>query len=438
MGNQDNEMKRWLLYSGAALVLGLMFFTTGLSAQVANTGTVPNGVMVTRNFTGIWDQVDQESQGIALQVVNQWDDAPRAVVYWYTYGTDRQSAWYLASGEFTNDRVELQLFESTDVGFMQAADPAKNPVNSIGTMTIVFDSCQSGEVSYDTDKPEVGSGSFRIERLVGVRHTNCSGGLSDDMYADAAFGEQHMNLLTARDGVAGSGHVRYEGFPGHIEFDVTADGLADGHYHLMVGGVDRGEFDVSQGFGEMRFASPAEDGRLLLNFDPRGVPIELHDGMGAVLSSFENMMTSGHHHGGMTDDHDYDCQYDSGMSGMGGMGGMRHCVQDGDYAEIHTDLDNTGTLPEATGHAEWNMNANRVQFAVEIANVPAGIYMVNVAGTDVGTINAVQTDDGVFGRLSFRDPESYGMRHLDFEPRGEWVRVSMDGNVIMQVQFPAE
>ena len=50
-------------------------------------------MIVTRHFTGIWDQVDHESQGLALQVVEQLDGSRRAVGYWYTYGDDRATAW---------------------------------------------------------------------------------------------------------------------------------------------------------------------------------------------------------------------------------------------------------------------------------------------------------------------------------------------------------
>jgi hypothetical protein len=38
----------------------------------------------------------------------------------------------------------------------------------------------------------------------------------------------------------------------------------------------------------------------------------------------------------------------------------------------------------------------------------------------------------------FRDPESYGREHLDFEPRGQKIEVLQQNNTILEVNFPAE
>ena len=43
------------------------------------------------------------------------------------------------------------------------------------SMTIVFDSCDTGVVTYETDHAEVGSGSFDIVRVSEVMNTHCSG-----------------------------------------------------------------------------------------------------------------------------------------------------------------------------------------------------------------------------------------------------------------------
>jgi hypothetical protein len=287
-------------------------------------------------------------------------------------------------------------------------------------------------------------------------NTHCSGGMSDDMHADAMFGEQRVELAPASNGITGTGYGRYEDFPGHIEFEVEVSDLSDGDYHLYVGGHERGAFAVSQGYGELEFASPAEDGKLLLNFDPREQQIEVHDASGAVLSSFDDVIDAdNHHHGGYhgnDDEHNFDCQYGSGHghgmghgmgsgmgSGMGpGMGGMHYCVDDGDFIDIRADLRETGSLPGARGQAEWDMNSQRVQFSVQIENVPAGLYTLHVAGRDVGVIDAFQMHFGVYGHISFRDPVAYGMHHLDFEPRGELIQVRKDDSVILEVEFPTE
>jgi len=424
----------------------------GLLAQNGNGAYGPaDGMIVPRHFTGLWDQVEQESQGIALQVVEQASGARRAVAYWYTYGTDRKTAWFIGIGDLVDNRIEMELYDSTDVGFMQDADPNNDPVSDIGTLIFEFDSCQSGTVTYDTNREDIGSGSFHIERLAEVMNTHCTGSIVDDMHSDAIFGEQRMQLDSSREGIEGSGYARYEDHPGQMEFEVEVQGLPDGSYHVFIGGQDRGAFEVVDGYGQLRFISPGEDGYMLMNFDPRGMQIEVRDGQGAVLSSFGDTLDEDdhEHHMGMGSGgdygHDYDCAYHvgDGMGGshgdMGGMGEMLGCVEEGDYVEIDADLQNTAVLAEARGKAEWEMNAERVRFAVEIEDVPAGFYPLHVAGQEVGVIETFQMHNGeVYGRLSFRDPALSGMSPLDFEPRGQKIEVFQGDEVILEVTFPTQ
>ena len=446
-------MKFGVVFFSIAIAVVLAGSAAELSAHENGSGNSPDGIMVTRNFTGIWDQADQQSQGLALQVVEQLDDSRRAVVYWFTYGADRKTAWFIGIGDLVDDRIEFELFETTDVGFMQDAMPGVDPVQSIGNMTIVFESCDSGVVTYETDNLGVGSGSFSINRLAEIMNTHCSGGISDDMHSDAMYGEQRMELAPAREGVTGSGHARYDDYPGHMEFEVDVDGLPDGDYHLFVGMQDHGEFTVQGGHGVAEFASPGEDGKRMMTFDPRGLQIEIHDGQGVVLSSFENSFEEDDHghqgngggHQG-DDDHNYDCEFGpgSGHGSGGGMGngmggGMDDCVDDGEFIEIEIDLENTGVLPEAKGETEWEMNSQRVEFSVEIEDVPVGSYPLQVGGIEVGMITAFQMHDGdVYGHIKFRDPEVFGREHLDFEPRGQKIEVFQGDSVILEVEFPAE
>jgi hypothetical protein len=442
-------MKVTRFISSTALAIGLVAFGTNVFAHGSGPGDFPDGMIVTRHFTGIWDQVDQEAQGLALQVIEQLDDSRKSVVYWYTYDADRKSAWFTGVGILTDNQIDFELFESTDVGFMQDAEPGNDSVASIGTMTIVFDSCNSGVVTHETDHPTVGNGTFNIERLLEVMNTHCSGGISDDMHADSIFSDQRVELTPARESITGSGQAQYEDHPAHMEFELEVEGLLDGNYHLFVGMHDRGEFTVHEGRGGMEFASPAEDGKMLMTFDPRGKQIEVRDNQGAVLSSFDDMFEeddhghhgdgNGHHGDG---DHNYDCEFGHGSGhGMGGgMGdGMTDCVEDGEFIEIAVDLENTGVLSEAKGEAEWEMNSQRVEFSVEIEGVPVGKYTLRVAGENIGVIDAFEMHDGdVYGHIRFRDPETHGREHLDFEPRGQMIEVLQGGDTILEVEFPME
>lgn len=413
-------------------------FIASLLLTILSIDVFSAELLVTRSFTGAWDQVNQESQGINLQVIEQTDDARVAVAHWYTYGQDRKSAWYLGVGHIVDDHINFDLYHSDDVGFMENGRPGDDSVRPIGTMTMRFDDCNNGMVNYDTTHAEVGSGSFAIGRITDIMNMHCSGGISDNLDARSMFGEQRLDLESGREGSSASGHAWFENFPGRSQFEFKTDGLPEGSYHLYVGTDERGEFTVSDGFGKLEFSSPMETGKRLLTFDPCGMQISVHDGSGEVLSSFDAVFECQSYGYGGDHDHDYDCEFGFGM-GMGMGRGMDDCVDDGEKLEVEVDLVNTGQLGAARGEVEWGMTTSHVEFSVEIEAVPVGNYPLVVGGTEVGVIVAHEMmHSGVFGRIMFRDPQTYGGYHLDFDPRGQTIEVMQQGNVILTVDFPEE
>lgn len=411
-------------------------FVASLCLTLLATDLFSAELLVTRSFTGAWDQVNQESQGINLQVVEQADDSRVAVVHWYTYGQDRKSAWYLGVGHIVDDHINFDLYHSEDVGFMEDGKPGDDSVKPIGTMFMSFENCNSGTVTFDTNHDEVGSGAFDISRITDIMNMHCSGGISDNMDSRALFGEQRIDLVSTREGMDASGHARFDEAPGHNGFEVDTNGLPDGNYHLYVGEHDCGEFAVSGGFGDIEFKSPLESGKHLLTFDPRGMQIRIHDGAGEILSSFDGIFERESHGHDGDDDHNYDCETGMGM-GHDDNHGMDDCVEDGEVLEIEVELVNSGQLQGAKGEAEWEMSSSHIEFSVEIEEVPAGNYPLVIAGQAVGTIVAHEMmHSGVFGRIMFRDPPMYGGYPLDFDPRGQTIEVMQQGNVILTVDFP--
>lgn len=72
-------------------------------------------------------------------------------------------------------------------------------------------------------------------------------------------------------------------------FHVEVEDLADGSYDLFVGGIDRGDVQVTEVAGEHRgeiefHTDPSEVGKVLLTFDPRGQTIEVKQGATTLLS----------------------------------------------------------------------------------------------------------------------------------------------------------
>jgi hypothetical protein len=411
----------------------------GLAALLLPLQALAQELIVTRSFTGLWDQPLHENQGINLQIVHQLSGEKVGVAYWFTYGSDNKSAWFIGIGPANGSRIEMTLYEAADVGFLQPDDPQDDPVNEVGTMMIEFTSCKDGDVTYMTNLANVGSGSFPIERITDLHNTNCTGGVSDDTPADVLLTEQRIGLAPARQGISGSGHADFEERADRTEFSVEVEDLADGNYRIVVGGVDRGELVVALGIGETEFRSPVEAGKVLLTFNPRGRVIEVHDDQGAVLSSGDNVFAGG---GGCT--HNCGGMGGGGGGGMGGGGGGSGGGGGGDpeidfgAVDIEVELDNSGVYPAASGDAKLEPRDDRTDFSVEIEDVPVGSYDLRIGGNIVGTIEVmVMTDGSVQGELEFRTPVEPGKILLDFDPRGLQIDVLEGTTVVLETLFPS-
>ena len=368
-------------------------------------------VLVTRNFTGGWDQSDHESQGISLQIIDQANGEKVAVAYWFTYGSDEQSAWFLGIGTVIGNRIEMTLYEASGVGFLEDDSPGDDNVVAVGTMEFEFSGCDDGVVTFATDIMGVGSGTFPISRLTDLFNADCSGGVSDDTPSDVLPTEQRISLVAAREGSLASGHADFEERADRTKFSVEVEDMIDGSYRIVVGGIDRGELIVALGIGETEFRSPVEAGKVLLTFDPRGESVEVHDDQGVVLTSGDVILDPG-------DDDDNEEPIDFGTT------------------EIEVDLSNMGVYPLASGDARLRPEIDRTDFRVEIEDVPAGNYALTVGGQTVGTIIAELQDGTVVGELEFRNPVEPGKILLDFDPRGKEIRVWEGSIAILETIFP--
>ena len=395
-----------------AIVLLLSLLLFPLSA-------IADDIMVTRHFTGLWDQSEHESQGINLQIIDQDSGDKVGVAYWYTYDDNMESAWFLAAGPVIGNRVEMVLYEGQGIGFLESNVEGNERVVEVGSLELEFSSCNEGTATFATTLPSVGSGSFPVERFTDLFNTSCSGGVSDDTPSDVLVTEQRIGLSPARDGLLASGHADFEERPDRTEFSVEVEDLADGSYRIMVGGIDRGELVVTMGIGETEFRSPVEAGKVLLAFDPRGQKIEVHDDQGAVLTSDDSVIDGG------------------GNGGDDGGGDDGGGTLDFGSVEIEVGLSNTGVYPLASGDAKLEPRDDRTDFSVEIEDVPVGDYTLRIGGSVVGTISVVQLTDGsVEGEIEFRNPVEPGKVLLDFDPRGLQIDVLEGSTVILETLFP--
>ena len=372
-------------------------------------------LVVTRYFSGLWDQTNQENQGIVLQIVDTDPEVKKAVGYWFTYGDDLESAWFIGIGEVEGSLVVLDLYSVSGIAFMEDDHPEIDNVESVGSLILAFKNCNHGTATWEL--AEVGGGEFDIHKLAGLYNSRCSGGISDDTPSNAKPLQLEVALEPARDGIDGKGKAKFWERVDRSDFHVSAEDIPDGEYAIQVCADSVGVLTVAGGEGQTEFRSPEADGKELLTFDPRDCPIELRDGAGAVLTSGDHVLAPKGNNG----------------NGNGGGQGNGNGVD-----EVSVALEATGLIEGAEGVAEYRDKNNSTEFEVEIEDVPAGTYVLDVDGIERGSFEVAADDDSPKGRLRFSDPQKGDRLLLDFDPLGKLVEVRNGDGVVLEVFFPEE
>lgn len=390
-------------------------------------------VIITKGFTGLWQQPDHESQGFDFQVINQNGGVTQAVVYWYTYDTVGNPMWLLGIGDVVDDRVTMDLLTITGVTNLQENDPATSNEVILATASFTFDDCESGTVdivptpttsssnstnSSNTPNSISGTGGIvRIQRLTSIKDTGCSGGISDDTTPTESSYEITQFMINTNVYPAGNARAKFKQSPSETEFEVEVEGIPAGNYELSVDGVIRGQFEVSvdgnQTEGEIEFESPADEGELLLDFDPRGKAVEVLEGS-VVLFGIEFALAAENN----VDPEDV---------------GAPPFAND---IETVAKLRNTGFIASARGEAKLEQDLTEVEFEVEIEDLPQGNYGLYIDGNVVGVITVTNSSGGNEGEIEFSFPKESDDLLLDFDPRGKLIEVRQgDAGVILEVNF---
>ncbi len=377
---------------------------------LTSTSVFSSNLLITRHFSGVWDMPDHESQGIVLQIGEQEGDVKVGVAYWFTYGEDLQTTWYLGVGPVHGHEINMKLYTAFNVEFMGDNVEGDANVEEVGTLDLVFRNCNQGRAIYKTEDDVIGSGEFRIKRIISIYRSRCSGGISDDTPSDARPLQLEVRLHSARDDISGHGKAKFWERADRSDFKVEAEGVPDGFYLLEVCSEVQGEMLVAGGEGELEYRSPESDAKPLLSFDPRDCLIELLDGDGVALTSGDAVLSAK----GPGDQHE------------------------NDRLVIKVDMHSTGEINGAEGELEFEVHGDEREFEVEVSHVPTGIYSVWVGDTKVGDLEVVEMEDKTKGKLKFTDPQKAETLLLDFDPRGEIIEVMAGDTVILDALFPEE
>ena len=394
-------MKNRLLFSLFSLFLTV---TASLPALAGD-------LVVTRYFSGLWEQPEHESQGLVLQIIDQEDDEgdPKAVAYWFTYGDDQQSAWYIAIGEVEGDQVIMDLYATYGVEFLQPASEEFDPVERIGMLTLTFMNCNKGTATYALEADGGSEETFEIRRLAALYNSRCSGGISDNTPARAKPLMLDVDLVPFTEGDDGKGKAKFWERADRSDFHVSVEYLPDGWYDVRYCAVLAEEvLEVVEGEGAVQFRSPDADGKLLLIDDPRGCTIDVLLGDTVVLTSGENVLAPPEHGPKGDDDDD----------------------EDESSVKVVVEFDNMGVYEGVWGKAEYKVDDDddSALFSVHVKGMPAGDYAVLVDDVEWGVLKVPNEN----ARAVLNVPDVEG-------PWGAIIEVvDSESVVILSAAFPDE
>lgn len=377
-----------------------------------------NATVVSREFSATWIDPAHTGHGFNIEVVGQGAEKTM-LAYWYTYDLAGRPSWVVANGQVQGDRATLNAFTAEGGAPGSSFDPANVRLIPWGTLQIQFSDCNTGTVNYQPLAGSLTAGTVNISRLTVLHNTQCSGGISGLTPSNVVASQLSQGLSNLGVFPQASAKAEFEERVDRTEFKVEAEDVPAGAYTVRVGGSNRGTLIAAQTAtgveGELEFRSPVEPGKVLLNFDPRNQLVELLQGSTVVFSS----TFTGSNNGG----------------GSGGSGGSNGAPPFGNAVYTLSVEPQGNDGPELK--AELEQRPDRVEFTVELEDLPAGSYVVKVDSVEQGSIQVVAVAGGTEGEVEFRNPVEAGKQALDFDPRGKRLDIEQNGLVRISGIFPS-
>lgn len=193
---------------------------------------------------------------------------------------------------------------------------------------------------------------------------------------------------------------------GRKRFDIQLEKAPAGSYALFVDGVPRGAILVdATGRGKIEFSTTPENAELLLDFDPRGLIVDIVFGS---QIAFSGRMTARAQ--GVTD-----------------------CV----FSEVEVQIASTGVDPDGSARARLRTRSDcEREFDVEVEDVAPGNYDLVVGGVLRGVITVVDNGFSVEGDIEFSnasdDPDE---ALLNFDPEGQTIEILQGATVFFAGVF---
>jgi hypothetical protein len=120
-------------------------------------------------LSGTWYDPAHDGEGWIVEVLNP----ETALVIWFSYTPGGDQAWFLGTGAVDGDRITLDMEISAGTSFGAGFDTNEIEKPIWGMVTIEFNVCSSGTVSYESVIDGYGSGQLNAVRLTTLDGLKC-------------------------------------------------------------------------------------------------------------------------------------------------------------------------------------------------------------------------------------------------------------------------
>ena len=144
----------------------VMFFSSMCFAQVSLTEG---------GASGSWYNPARDGEGIFVEIVRT-NGVPRISVAWFTYDLDGFQMHLTGAGDLTINQTTVTISVQVTNGpeFGDAYNPLDLNKQDWGTITLAFDTCGSGVLSYASIIEGYGTGGIDLTRLTNLEQVRCT------------------------------------------------------------------------------------------------------------------------------------------------------------------------------------------------------------------------------------------------------------------------
>jgi hypothetical protein len=124
-------------------------------------------------LSGSWYNPDQSGHGLSLEVV---EGGERLLAYWFTFDDLGNQAWIIGDGTVDESGTSVTMDATLHTGgrFPPDFDPEDVEGTPWGTMTLAFEDCSNGTLSWDSELAGFSDGEMPVERLSTISGFGCT------------------------------------------------------------------------------------------------------------------------------------------------------------------------------------------------------------------------------------------------------------------------